>query len=286
MTDGGPGVSIRQLEGRAEYEAAVAIQERIWGENFGERVAPAILQVAQKVGGVTAGAFASDGTLVGFVFGITGVEDGKPVHWSDMLAVLPEWRGRGVGVQLKAFQRRDLLERDITRMYWTFDPLEARNAYLNLARLGAVSRQYVPDMYGAPTSPLHRGIGTDRLVALWDLDSARARERLAGGPPRNPPMPEGAAAVLDPEGAGTEDGDPGPSEPDLGLQDRPAVTVAVPPSIQDLKARNPELAVRWREATRVAFGRYVDRGYEVRELLRGEGEGDLPRYLLVREEEK
>ena len=277
MSGEASGARIRHLAGRSEYEAAVALQERIWGENFGERVAPAILQVAQKVGGVTAGAFAPDGTLVGFVFGITGIQDGRPVHWSDMLAVLPEWRGRGLSVELKAFQRADLLDRNIPIMRWTFDPLEARNAYLNLSRLGAVSREYVPDMYGAPTSPLHQGLGTDRLVILWELDTPRTEARLAQGPP--PPGDEEAPPALVAEKA---DGiAPVPREPDPTLVDAAAVTVAVPPDIQGLKAQDPKLALRWREAVRSALRRYLDLGFEARELLRSDEPGILPRYLLV-----
>lgn len=283
MTEARRGAVIRHLQGRPEYEAAVAVQERIWGENFGERVPPAILQVAQKVGGVSAGAFAADGTLVGFVFGLTGVVEDEVVHWSDMLAVLPEWRGQGLGVDLKAFQRGALLERGITTMYWTFDPLEARNAHLNLARLGAVSRQYIPDMYGVATSPMHRGIGTDRLVILWELDSPRTEERLRRGPPAQSPETPGAAPALDVETPAPQGGDPGPAEPDLSLEGRDAVTVAVPPAIQDLKARNPTLALRWREATRAAFRHYIERGFEVRELIRHRHAESPPRYLLVRE---
>lgn len=285
MSDVRRRATIRHLQGRAEYEAAVAIQERIWGKNFGERVAPAILHVAQRVGGVTGGAFSADGSLVGFVFGITGVEDGRPVHWSDMLAVLPDWRGRGLGVDLKMFQRSDLLERGISTMYWTFDPLEARNAYLNLARLGAVSREYVTDMYGTPTSPLHRGIGTDRLVILWEMDSERVEARLREGPPEGTLEPAGTGVAVGVEDAASGGSSAAPSAPDLSLEGCPAVSVAVPQGIQELKEQNPSLALRWREATRTALAHYIDRGFEVRELIRDEDGGGPPRYLLVRERE-
>ena len=160
---------VRDLAGHAELEAAVVLQEETWGEGFHERVPPSTLLVAQKLGGVVAGAFAPGGALVGFVFGMTGVRHGQLVHWSDMLAVRPEWRGHGVGQALKRFQRERCRALGIATIFWTFDPLAARNARLNLNRLGARVDDFVPDMYGANTgSPLH-DLGTDRLVASWPV---------------------------------------------------------------------------------------------------------------------
>ncbi|TVP76623.1 MAG: GNAT family N-acetyltransferase, partial [Gemmatimonadales bacterium] len=152
---------IRPLAGRAEMEACVVLQEAVWGAGFRERVPAAILGVARRLGGVVTGAFRGD-ELVGFVFGLTGIREGRPVHWSDMLAVRAEARGRGLGIALKEAQRDELLSRGVRVMEWTFDPLVARNAHLNLNRLGAAGVEYVVDAYGDSDSPLHRGIGTDR----------------------------------------------------------------------------------------------------------------------------
>lgn len=256
------------MEGLDEYAACVRLQEDTWGSDFAERVPASMLKVVQRLSGVVAGAFAADGALEGFVFGITGLEEGTPVHWSDMLAVRSGGRNAGLGRRLKLFQRRLCLERGITRMYWTFDPLESRNAWLNMGRLGAVAREYVPDMYGISASPLHSGIGTDRLVALWALDSERVRDRLSGRG-----APSGLQAVDElPRAFETEVREglpiPGPPVPELdgGLR---GLLLPIPADIQAVKDAEPDLAVSWRRVTREVLSAKVGRGWEVRELIRG-----------------
>jgi len=249
--------TIRRFRTLEEYHSCVRLQEEVWGQGFSERVPVAILKVSQRLGGLAAGAWDRAGTLQGFVFGMTGLEDGRPVHWSDMLAVRPGLRDAGLGRLLKRYQRDELLAIGVNRVYWTFDPLESRNAYLNLVRLGAVSREYVRDMYGQTDSPLHGGIGTDRFVARWDLESSRVRQRMEGTGVRSVVEPEGAAVALG----------PGPDTPRLDLDDL-WVTVAIPSEIQKVKAENPALAGAWREATRAVFIAYLERGYQVQELVR------------------
>ncbi len=148
------------------------MQQDTWGADFTERVPRTILLVAQKIGGIVAGAFDGD-RLVGFVFGMTGLKDGATVHWSDMLAVDPNARDQGIGRALKAFQRDAVRALGIGTMYWTYDPLVARNAHLNLNVLGADVAEYVPDMYGVTNSPMHDALGTDRFVVRWRLDGSR-----------------------------------------------------------------------------------------------------------------
>ena len=129
-----------------------------------------MLKVTQYIGGVTAGAFDPDGRLLGFVFGMMGSMDGRLVHWSDLLAVHPDARNKGLGRRLKLFQRQLLLPLGVETMFWTYDPLVTKNAYLNIVRLGARPTEYVVDMYGADThSAMQGGIGTDRFVVAWDL---------------------------------------------------------------------------------------------------------------------
>lgn len=291
------GHTIRPLVGPEELKACVALQEETWGEGFSERVPPALLKVAQMLGGVAAGAWSADGTLDGFVFGMTGVRDGEVVHWSDMLAVRRGIRDEGVGTSLKAYQRQVLLEQGVHRMFWTFDPLQARNAHINFTKLGIFVREYVHDMYGETDSPLHRGIGTDRFVALWLMDSERVAARLAGGERgpgaeevRNVPVALGEAeAPAGEEGAGAARssgarapgppptrGIPRPGAPVLGLSDA-RLRVAIPADISRIMAASMELAVAWREVTRSVLTHYLERGYEVRELVRGERTSD---YLL------
>jgi chorismate synthase len=270
-------VTIRPLASLEEYHACTALQEEVWGVGFSEKVSVAILMVSQRIGGISAGAFDEKGRLVGFVFGLTGVQDGEVVHWSDMLAVRPDLRDRGLGSRLKRYQRDALLAKGIRKMYWTFDPLQSRNAYVNFAKLGIVSRRYVRDMYGETDSPLHAGIGTDRFLALWLLDSQRVVRRLAGE--ESTPLGEAGEGVPRVFDLHRKAGLPAPGEPRLGVEED-RLLVPVPAELDVLKEADLGLALRWRRTTREAFLHYLSRGYEVRELLRGT---ETSSYLLVRE---
>lgn len=265
---------LREFATLDEYKACVALQEETWGVGFSERVPTAILKVAQSLGGVAAGAFGPGGRLDGFVFGLTGLDDsGDVVHWSDMLAVRPGAGGSGLATRLKAFQRIRVMERGVRRMLWTFDPLRARNAHLNLNKLGAVVREYRPDMYGDTDSALHRGIGTDRFLALWLLDSDRVTRRMGralehAGPrqparPAEPTRPTGPVEPTEPAltAVGPPDA-PRPGVPRLGL-DADRVRVAIPPDIGAIMERDSGLAAAWRAATREVLTHYLERGYEV-----------------------
>ena len=131
-----------------------------------------MLLVAQKLGGVCAGAFDDNGRMLGFVFGVTGLKDGAMVHWSDMLAVHPEAQGHNLGQRLKEYQRQQCRAMGLGIIYWTYDPLVARNAHLNLSRMGARAAEYVEAMYGEGTnSPLQGDMPTDRFVVAWPVDS-------------------------------------------------------------------------------------------------------------------
>ena len=167
-------IVVRSLDSHADLLACVALQQATWGEQFREVVTPAMLLVVEKMGGILAGAFDGD-RLAGFVFGVTGLKDGRLAHWSHMLAVDEQLQNRGIGRRLKQYQRDRLAEMGVDRMYWTYDPLVARNAHLNLNRLGARVFEYVRDMYGDdPTSTMDAVIGTDRFVVEWSLDGTPA----------------------------------------------------------------------------------------------------------------
>lgn len=169
---------IRDFRTHADYAACVDLQRDTWGRDFNDVVPASIQQVSQKVGGVAAGAFDGNGRLMGFVYGLTGVKDGRIVHWSDMLAVRPEAQNAGLGRRLKEHQRQAVAKIGAELIYWTFDPLQARNAHLNFNVFGVHAVEYVRDMYGENTgSDLHRGIGTDRLIVAWPVQESALAER-------------------------------------------------------------------------------------------------------------
>jgi predicted GNAT superfamily acetyltransferase len=279
---------VRDLNRIEEFKQAVAFQESVWGRGFSERVPASLMKVTRRLGGVVAGAFAGDTSMVGFVYGMTGPEQGRLIHWSDILAVSPGMRDRGVGRLLKRYQRKRCLEDGVTLMRWTFDPLESRNAYLNLGRLGAVVREYAVDMYGESDSPLHRGLGTDRFVVSWELDTPRVESRVGGNHPPSPDEFSGleAAFPVRPGANGPEPAGPVEGGPDPGLLDRcagaPGLRLPIPADIQSLRDRDPLLAGRWRRATRAVLEPALGTGWEVRELLPpGPREPSVSHYVLV-----
>jgi chorismate synthase len=172
-------IEIRPLATHRELAACVELQQSTWGGAFTDVVPVSILKVSQRIGGVAVGAFDEQGTLLGFVFGLTGIERGRVVHWSDMLAVKPEARNIGLGRRLKEHQRSVVRELGAAVIYWTYDPLVARNAHLNFNRLGARLAEYVEDMYGITDSVLHGGLPTDRLVVAWPTHDDEIEQRLA-----------------------------------------------------------------------------------------------------------
>lgn len=272
MTAGADGIVIRPLATIADFDEAVALQDDIWGAGFSDRVPAAILRVGQKIGGVSAAAFDADGRMLGFVFGLTGVRDGRLVHWSDMLAVREHARGLRLGERLKLYQRDVVRDLGVQTMVWTFDPLVARNAHFNLNRLGASIADYVPNFYGANTgSILHGGLPTDRLVAEWEI---------AAGDSTPTPSPT-TTMVHDanvPRATIVERGKPRVTDP---LPDAARVRVPIPPDIEPVLASDPRAALAWRLATRQAIMHYLARGYRVTTFHRGD-ERELPAYELTR----
>jgi predicted GNAT superfamily acetyltransferase len=165
-------IVIRKCEHLEEFHRCVDLQREIWGEADLEVEPATMFVVAAHTGGQVLGAFDGD-KLVGYTLAVVGLRGATPYFHSHMTGVQSEYRDRRVGRMLKLFQRDEALGRGIRLIEWTFDPLELRNAHFNLNRLGAICRKYEPNLYGVTTSPLHRGLQTDRLVAEWHLDSAR-----------------------------------------------------------------------------------------------------------------
>lgn len=241
------GIAYRHCESESDYAGVIAIQHATWGED--DVVPVNLLKASRKIGGIVAGAFDEHERMLGCIFGMTGVRDGRLVHWSHMLAVNPEARGRGIGYGLKIFQRDALIAAGIDRMYWTFDPLEAVNAHFNIRRLGARPSEYIEDMYGdGDTNPLHQGIGTDRFIAEWIFDRpAKSHDDTSNAPVVN-------------RFGDSKNGD----------MEAPVMRVEVPRNVQELKAERPDKARMWRAVTRQAFQACMGKGYEVTGFELGE----------------
>ena len=175
-------IEIRQLFHLPEFEEVLQMQKTIWSFDDIELLPLRFLVVVSKVGGHVFGAY-DGGRLIGFCFAIPGIKpDGSPYLHSHMLGVMPPYRNLQVGRRLKLRQREDALARGIALMEWTFDPLELKNANLNIEKLGAIVRRYSPNQYGTTSSPLHGGLPTDRCVAEWWMDSPRVRGVVGEGP--------------------------------------------------------------------------------------------------------
>jgi predicted GNAT superfamily acetyltransferase len=245
-------IDIRPLRTLDELRACVSLQRETWGNEFTDVVPTSILKVSQRVGGVAAGAFDEDNRLLGFVYGLTGVENGRIVHWSDMLAVRPEARNLGLGRALKEFQRRIVGELGGTVIYWTYDPLVARNAHLNFNVFGVRVAEYVEDMYGDTESPLHQGIGTDRFIVAWPVADEAMVKRLAETHAAGADRQLLEAPILNVDNKA-------PSARNFGERAR----IEVPADINTLQQSDKQQAIAWRHSTRAAIRGALDAGLTV-----------------------
>lgn len=236
---------VRHCHALEEFETCMGIEREVWAAADIDLVPLPIFVVMAHTGGQILGAF--DGArMVGFTLAFPAYQHGRLLLHSHMTAVIEGYRDKGVGRRLKLFQREDALSRGIELVEWTFDPLELKNAYFNLERLGAVVREFLPNAYGITTSPLHAGMPTDRLMAQWWLRSPRVEERVSGAKPRK------------------------------ALSGR-VVRIAVPQNIREQKDLNPEGALSVQTSLRQQFLEWLGRGYVVTGIEMGESAGT---YLL------
>lgn len=173
-------IILRRCHGIEDFRACVALQKEVWNFSDAELVPLRMFVVADKVGGQVMGAFEGD-TMVGFALSVPGTRTGHVYLHSHMLAVRQDHRNSGLGRRLKLMQREEALSRGIELIEWTFDPLEIKNAYLNIEKLGAIVRRYNINQYGITSSPLQGGLPSDRLIAEWWLKSKRVETLLATG---------------------------------------------------------------------------------------------------------
>lgn len=274
-----PAPRIRPARDRADIDACVELQRAVWGVTDLEIAGPIQLIATVRAGGLLLVAEEPPGRIVGFSYAFAALRDGEPHLHSDMLAVLPAARGRGLGTRLKWAQREEALQRGVRLITWTFDPLQAGNARLNLRHLGATAGELLPDLYGTTSSALHHGLPTDRLAARWELGSPSVRQR-AGERASKP-----AAALLDAppiNDVSLEGAWPVSSPPRADL-DAPAVLLEIPADWNALVEANAEDAATWQRHVRAAFQAYFARGYRAVDLLTVMEKGrPRPRYVLHR----
>ena len=266
---------IVSLETPAHFEQCLEIQRRTWGMTETDLAPVHVLLTAAHIGGLALGAWLDD-QMVGFVFGFVGRRpNGRVFHHSHMTAVLPEYQGRGIGFALKKAQAQRVLAQGLDLVTWTYDPLETRNGYFNLNRLGAIARVYHRNRYGAMTDALNRGLESDRVEVEQWLNSSRVRERL-----------DGQAAVAAPPtdarrvSAIWKDGLPRPPDkfPELTAS---SALVEVPGDFQALKTKNQALARAWRYYFRDVCERAFAQGFALTALHRLVVDANVRTYYLL-----
>jgi len=228
-------IVIRAAEDNSDFGTCVELQQAIWGYSTIDTVPGQMFVVAKKTGGQVLLALDAE-SAVGFALTFVGWKEGRLYLHSHMVGVRPEYQDRGVGRLLKAAQREDALSRGIDLIEWTFDPLQLKNARFNIARLGAIVRHYVPNLYGRTSSPLHAGLPTDRLVAEWWVRSSRVEDAIS------------KSARLD--------------------TGRPVQRIAIRSNIRELCQTRPEMAAKIQSRVRARFeeliaGGYAATGFEV-----------------------
>ncbi|MGH9843371.1 MAG: GNAT family N-acetyltransferase, partial [Blastocatellia bacterium] len=223
-----PSYTIRECTTFEEFAACIEMQRIVWEFEDLDVTPPRSFIVTRKGGGFTYGAFDEAGRMIGFSLALPAFDEKlRPYYYSQMLAVLPEYRDAGVGRKLKLAQRDHALRTGLPLITWTFDPLQSRNAHLNIVKLGCVVRKYFVNYYGhGSSSALHRGLDTDRLFPEWWVRSERVADALVG----------------------------------KRRADQPEAIVEIPRDIDSIKQRGLAEAQRWQLQIRQSFQQYLAEG--------------------------
>ncbi len=254
--------AVRDLTQYEEFLQVREVQQQIWGFAQGEGLYPPMLRTAAENGGTIIGAF--DGArLIGFLFGFIGLHADRRIKLcSQTMGILPEYRNRGVAATLKWAQRERVLANEIDLITWTYDPLEAPNARLNLHTLGGVARVYRRNIYGENFGALGKGLPTDRFMVEWWIKSDRVQQRHD----RAAVEPIGVDSPIANACTGVT-GDRRITAIDLNL-DAPIIRMEIPNDLQAIKKTHMALAQDWRAKTRDLFEAYFARGYEAIDFVR------------------
>lgn len=256
-----PRIEVRPLESPQEFKECERIQKVVWG-NVG--VSSELMTVTQKYGGAVLGARVG-GKTVGFIYAFLAQRRGRLIHWSHLMAVEPGFRDLGLGFRMKLAHRRLALQKGLSSICWTYDPLQSRNAALNIGRLGARVEEYAPDCYGRFPSRIEKGLASDRFVVNWRLATARVERRIharsltAGASPirrgrRVNKTRRNARSFLENRRIA------------LGLR-ASRLEVEIPNDTDQMRTRALDLARRWRMETRKIFQQYLRAGYSVSDFV-------------------
>ena len=277
MTD----IRIRDLTTIDDFRRVVELEHAIWGYTDSlDVVTVPVFIFTVKRGATLIGAFDADGRMVGFAYAVVGMKDGRPMLWSHMTGVLPDYRG-GLGYRLKLEQRSRALAQGYELIEWTFDPMQAMNAHLNFAKLGGVVEEYAANFYGESTSALHRGTPTDRLIVSWRIGEPHVVRRLE--------QPQGLQARAHEVGEApvanvtAMDGDWREVRTiELTVTER-RLWIEIPTGFTQMQQQAPERALQWRLHVRQMFQHYFAKGYRAVDFVLQRDAG-FGRYLLARKD--
>lgn len=274
-------IQIRDLNAIDEFRQVVGLEKAIWGyTDEGDLVTVPVFIFTVHRGATLIGAFDPGGKMVGFAYAVVGMKSGKPMMWSHMAGVLPEFRG-GLGFRLKLAQRDRALAQGYDLIEWTFDPLQAMNAHFNFAKLGGVVEEYAPNFYGESTSALHKGTPTDRVVLSWKITEQHVVRRIEQLSPalrmkshEVTEAPVVNTTVMEGEWRKTR-------QIDLTIKER-RVWIEIPTGFTEMQQRAPERALAWRMDVRQLFDEYLAKGYRAVDFVL-QREAGFGRYLLAKE---
>ena len=274
MTD----IRIRDLKTIDDFRRVVDLEHAVWGyTDSADTVTVPVFIFTVKRGATLIGAFDADDRMVGFAYAVVGMKDGRPMLWSHMTGVLPDYRG-GLGYRLKLEQRARALAQGYELIEWTFDPMQAMNAHLNFTKLGGVVEEYAENFYGESTSALHRGTPTDRLIVSWRIGEPHVIRRLDQTPSllvRSHEIgeaPVANATAIDGEWRVVKSLDFTVSERRLWIE--------IPTGFTQMQQQAPERALQWRLHVRQMFQAYFTRGYRAVDFVLQRDAG-FGRYLLA-----
>lgn len=273
-------IPIRDLTSIEEFRQVVDLEREIWGytDNADMVGVPVFIFTVHR-GAKLIGAVDSSGKMVGFAYAVVGMKGGKPMLWSHMACVLPEYRG-GLGYRLKLEQRQRALADGYDLVEWTFDPMQAMNAHFNFAKLGGVVEEYAVNFYGESTSALHRGTPTDRIVLSWNITAPHVVRRVEETSALRARAHEVTEApivnttVMDDEWRKTK-------KIDLTCKDR-RIWIEIPTGFTEMQQRAPERALAWRLDVRQMFEAYLAKGYRAVDFVLQRDAG-FGRYLLAKD---